>query len=229
MEERYLRNIPALSPSEQKLLKTKQVLIVGCGGLGGYLSELLLRLGIGSIIAADADTFEASNLNRQLLCQIPLLGTEKSEAAAVRAAAVNPDVQFRSISERLTANNLPALLQGCDAVLDALDSIADRKILAAACSNAGIPLIHGAVCGWTAQAAVSLPGDNLLDRLYPSGSSIPDKGILSFTPSLCASMQASLCVQLLCGRPVETGTLYCFDLLHMELETIPFTERTNLP
>lgn len=229
MEEQYLRNLPALSSSEQELLKHKQVLIAGCGGLGGYLLELLLRLGIGNIAAADGDMFETTNLNRQLLCQISLIGTEKAAAAAARAAAINPNVQFRSIPSRLTSENLPVLLQNCDAVLDALDSVADRRILAEACSNAQVPLIHGAVSGWIAQAAVSLPGDHLIDRIYPSVPMPNDKSVLSFTPALCASLQVSLCVQLLCSRPVETGTLYCFDLLHMELETIPLTERTNLP
>jgi len=66
-----------------------------------------------------------------------------------------------------------------------------------------------------------LPEDQLIDTLYPEGIEIRDKSVLSFTPALCASMQASLCVKLLVGRPVETGTLYYFDLLHQEFETIP--------
>ena len=48
-----------------------------------------------------------------------------------------------------------------------------------------------------------------------------NKSVLSFTPAVCASMQVSLCVKLLLGRPVETGTVYYFDLLNEEFETIP--------
>ena len=87
--------------------------------------------------------------------------------------------------------------------------------------NAGIPYIFGAIQGWVAQAAVSMPEDNLLEILYPEGTVIRDKSVLSFTPALCASMQVSLCVKLLTGRSVETGTVYHFDLLNQEFEAIP--------
>ena len=66
-----------------------------------------------------------------------------------------------------------------------------------------------------------MPGDGLVERLYPEGTVLADKSVLSFTPALCASMQVSLCVRLLTGRPVETGTICYFDLLNQEFETIP--------
>ena len=106
-------------------------------------------------------------------------------------------------------------------VLDALDNIPGRKLLAKACSKAGIPFIHGAISGWVAQAAISMPDDNLMELLYPQETVLKDKSVLSFTPALCASMQASLCIRLLTGRPVETGILYYYDLLNQEFEVIP--------
>lgn len=57
--------------------------------------------------------------------------------------------------------------------------------------------------------------------LYPRDIPLRDKSVLSFTPSLCASLQSALCVKLLVGRPVETGTIFYFDLLNQEFETIP--------
>jgi len=222
MDARYTRNIPALSEQECALLRTKKVAVIGCGGLGGHLSELLARVGIGSIRAVDGDVFEETNLNRQLLSTVPLLGTSKAQAAALRVQDVNPDVQVQVVASFLTEANAADLISGCDAVLDALDNISARKILARASEEAGIPYIYGAIQGWVAQAAVSMPGDRLVELLYPEGTVIRDKSVLSFTPALCASMQASLCVKLLVGRPVVTGTVYFFDLLNQELETIPF-------
>ena len=221
MEPRYLRNVPALTREECALLRTKKIAVIGCGGLGGHLIDLLARLGIGSILAVDGDIFDASNLNRQLLSQVSLLGTEKARAAADRVRMVNPDVKVRSETVFLDESNALSLITGCDAVLDALDNIPSRKILSAACEQANIPYIYGAIQGWVAQAAVSMPGDHLIDTLYPEEIEIRDKSVLSFTPALCASMQASLCVKLLAGRPVETGTVYYFDLLNQEFETIP--------
>ena len=82
MEARYARNIPALSATECEILRQKRVLVVGCGGLGGHVIDQLARIGVGSIRAVDGDVFEETNLNRQLLSSVPLLGVNKAKAAA---------------------------------------------------------------------------------------------------------------------------------------------------
>ena len=105
--------------------------------------------------------------------------------------------------------------------MDALDNIPSRRLLASACEEEGIPYVYGAIQGWVAQAAVSMPGDNLIGKLFPVEVEIRDKSVLSFTPAMCASIQTSLCVKLLVGRPVDTGTVYYFDLLNQKFETIP--------
>ena len=220
MEPRYTRNIPALTEEECALLRGKKAAIIGCGGLGGHLVDQLARIGIGALRVVDGDVFEPSNLNRQLLSEMPLLGVSKAKAAADRVMRVNPDIEVEAVNQFLTQDNAGQIILGCDVVLDGLDNIESRKILAAACREAGIPYIFGAIQGWIAQAAVSMPGDNLMDILYPAGTAIRDKSVLSFTPALCASMQVALCVKLLTGRAVETGTLYYFDLLNQEFEAI---------
>ena len=221
MEGRYARNIPALSGEECRILGGKRILVAGCGGLGGHIIDQLARIGIGHLRVVDGDVFEASNLNRQLLCEMSLLGTEKAQAAADRIRRVNPDVMVDAVTEYLTEANVSALIAGCDAVLDGLDNIPGRRLLAAACERAGIPYIYGAIQGWVAQAAVSMPGDRLIPKLFPEDVEIRDKSVLSFTPALCASMQVSLCVRLLTGRDVETGSIYYYDLLNQEFEIIP--------
>ena len=221
MNPRYERNIPALSEAECRSLQDKRVLVVGCGGLGGHLIDLLARIGVGFLRVVDGDVFEPSNLNRQLLSEVPLLGVSKAKAAAARISRVNPDVEVEAIDAFLTEANAGRLLSGCDVVLDGLDNIESRRILAKECARSGIPYVYGAVSGWVAQAAVSMPGDHLVETLYPEGAVLKNKSVLSFTPALCASMQVALCVKLLLGRPVETGTVFYFDLLNQEFEAIP--------
>ena len=222
MDPRYVRNIPALTEAECLLLRQKRVLVVGCGGLGGHIIDQLARISVGTLRIVDGDVFEPSNLNRQLLSQVSLLGIPKATAAAEHIARVNPDVQVESTAEFLTEANALDFVKGCDAVLDGLDNIPSRKALASACKQAGIPYIYGAIQGWVAQAGISLPGDDLIETLFPQEVDIRDKSVLSFTPALCASMQTSLCVKLLVGRPVETGTVYYYDLLNQEFESISF-------
>ena len=221
MNPRYERNVPALSEEECNILLGKRVLVVGCGGLGGHLIDMLARIGVGMLRVVDGDVFEPSNLNRQLLSEVPLLGVSKAKAAAAKVSRVNPEISVEAVDSFLTEKNVRRLLLFCDVVLDGLDNIESRRILAKECERAGIPYIYGAVNGWVAQAAISMPGDHLVEKLYPEGSVLKNKSVLSFTPALCASMQVSLCVKLLTGRQVETGKLYYFDLLNQEYETIP--------
>lgn len=221
MDSRYARNFPALTEAEWNILKQKRILVVGCGGLGGHIIDQLARIGIGSIRAVDGDVFEESNLNRQLLSDTAHLGSSKADAAAAHIARVNPDITVEATGEFLTETNSAALIAGCDIVMDALDNVHSRRILAAACAGAGIPYVYGAVSGWVAQAAISLPHEHLIEKLFPKDIEIQDKSVLSFTPALCASIQTALCVKYLTGRAVETGTVYYFDLLNQEFETIP--------
>lgn len=221
MESRYERNVPALTNAECALLRHKRVLVVGCGGLGGHIIDQLSRIGIGFLRVVDGDVFESSNLNRQLLSRIGLLGSSKAKGAADHVAQVNPDVSVEAVEVFMTRQKAAELIADCDIVMDALDNIPSRRLLSAVCAEAGIPYVYGAIQGWVAQAAISMPGDLLIDRLYPQEIVIRDKSVLSFTPALCASMQTSLCVKWLTGRPVETGKIFYFDLLNQEFETIP--------
>lgn len=218
--DRYFRNIGAISAEEQHKLKQCSVCIAGLGGLGGYILEFMTRLGIGSITGIDFDRFETTNLNRQLLSGVNNTGSEKAEAAAQRVKLINSEVRFTAITEKLTAANAAQLLAGHDLVFDALDSAEGRLVLAYACSGLNIPLVHGAVNGWLAQAAVIYPGDDTLEKLYagiPARSRPP--AVLPFTPAAAASLQVSLALRVLLRREVPPpGMLYLLDLLTMEID-----------
>lgn len=216
-ENRYIRNLGALTAEEQQALAEKKVFVAGCGGLGGNILDQLLRLGYGRIKAADGDTFEISNLNRQLMSSPEVIGRSKAKTAEEYAKRINPDVEFLAEDCFITEENVGQMISGYDAVIDALDSIPARRILKAECDRQKIPFIHGAIGAWVAQAAISMPGDGLLDMLYPNEAKTIKKSSLAFTVALCASLQVSLCTQLLCGRSLETGKVYYIDLQDMEL------------
>ena len=216
MDGRFVRSLGALEEREFAILRGKKVLIAGCGGLGGYLVEYLLRAGVGRIVAADPKRFERSNLNSQLLCTEETIGRCKALAAAGRVALVAPDIRFTGHICRLDSLSLPGLLRGCDAALDALDNVESRRLLKAECDRQDVPYFFGAVSGWVAHAALSRKGDALTEILYPEEYKQKEAGILPFTPALGAAMQAALCLRFLCGRPVEAGYLYSFDLLRMD-------------
>ena len=223
MDLRYSRNIPAISPEEQAALKDKKVLVLGCGGLGGYIIENLLRMGVGAITAVDGDSFDESNLNRQLLATEATLGRNKAIAAAQRAKEVNSQVQFTAIDSFFTAENAKEIVSGHDLVMDALDSIEARLLLEDVCAKLDVTIVHGAVNGWVMQAAVIPPGERLMHILYASPAENREQSTLPMTAQLCAALQCAEAVKLLCGHPSAIeNRLLTGDLHQLEWEYFYF-------
>lgn len=221
MEQRYVRNLGALSPAECERLRQKRVCVVGCGGLGGYVIEQLARMGVGTLTLVDGDVFDESNLNRQLLCLEASIGQGKAKAAVARAAAVNSQVQAVAVPQFLTADNAADILQGHDLAIDALDGIPARHILANACAALSIPIVHGAIGGWNAQVTVVLPNSGVYSMLYPEGAVAQAAGNPAFTPALAASIQAAEAVKLLVGRESTlAGRLLLIDMLYHTYDLI---------
>lgn len=226
MKNRYQRNMNLLTPDENLTIREKRACVVGCGGLGGYIIEMLARLGIGFITAIDGDVFDETNLNRQLLSEEGLIGKPKAEAAKARIQKVNSDVLVHTKSVFLKEENAVSLIAGHDVVMDALDNISSRRILERACEAQGIPLIHGAIAGWYGQVTTIMPGAHVFSKLYPEAA---DKGIEtelgnpSFTPALVASIQVSEALKVLLkkGEPLD-GKLLTLNLLDHEYQIFEF-------
>jgi molybdopterin-synthase adenylyltransferase len=226
MLARYSRNIETLSIVENESLSQKKVCVIGCGGLGGYIIEMLGRLGAGHIIAVDGDVFEESNLNRQILSDVEVLGIKKAFIAQQRMSKVNPYVKVDAVTERLTQSNGKQILDGTDVVVDALDNIESRLVLEELCEQLNIPLVHGAIAGWYGQVSTILPGDKLLSRFYKSKDQKGAEkkyGNPSFTPAMVASIQVSEVLKLLIGRgELLSKKILFIDLLRQEYDVMEF-------
>ncbi|MTI94411.1 MAG: HesA/MoeB/ThiF family protein [Firmicutes bacterium] len=224
--ERYRKNIGMLSEAENLLLREKKAAVIGCGGLGGYILEMLARLGVGALTVVDGDVFAESNLNRQLLCRVDNLGKSKALEAAEHIRQINPHVQVTTMDIWLSSENAQGVLQGHDVVVDALDNVSGRKLLQAECARLGIPMVHGAIAGWYGQVATILPGDDTLDRIYTGerNMGLEEKlGNPSFTPALVASLQVAEVTKLLIGRGdlLSGGTMLFVDTLSQEFYRLP--------
>lgn len=217
LSARYDRNMRALSPEESASLAGKRATVVGAGGLGGYVVEMLARIGVGFIRVIDADAFEPSNLNRQLFATERTLGVAKADAAASRVAEVNSTVTIEPIRTLLTRENARELVAGSDVVVDALDNLKGRFWLAHACQEEGIPVVYGAIAGWFGQVATVFPGDVSFVTIYGSteGEGIQSQeGNLSFTAACVASHQAAEAVKVLVRRgDVLRNRLLMIDML----------------
>ena len=186
------------------------VCVVGCGGLGGYVAEYLIRLGVGHIIAVDGDKFSESNLNRQILCTLDTLGEYKAEAVKQRAESINKAVSVTAVNEFLTGENAGEIIKNADVVIDALDSMDARKTLFNACKMSGKTMIHGAIGTSGMQIAVIPP-----DRDFPKmqAETVHGDEVLAHVPAICAGYEVSECVKLLRGENSSlSGKMLCIDL-----------------
>ncbi|MEA4894815.1 MAG: ThiF family adenylyltransferase [Oscillospiraceae bacterium] len=221
MEERYSKNLGALTQNEIEQLRGKRACVVGCGGLGGYIIEFLTRIGLGKITVVDGDSFVLSNLNRQLLSTEALIGAGKAEAAAERVRAINSALSVKAVPFYLTNENADGIIAKHDIVLDALDSVSSRRILVDSCARQALPLVHGAISGWRAQVSVIAANSGAFDRIYSEEATAKQLPGLSFTPALAASIQAAEAVKILVGRePSLQSRLLIADLLTQEYNTV---------
>ena len=121
-----------LITSKEKIekIKEKNILLIGLGGVGGYTFETLVRSGISNITVVDGDTFEESNLNRQVLSLISTIGKNKTDVAESRAREINPDINVKKITKILTKENINEInFSEYDYVVDACDTMDVKKEL----------------------------------------------------------------------------------------------------
>ncbi len=218
--KRFFNNLLTISRQEQKQLAQKSVLIAGCGGLGGFVGEYLTRLGLGSVFYCDFDEFELGNINRQLLCTEKTLGKNKAVAAKERSLSINPSVNAKALTQRITKDNADGIILGCDLIVDALDNIADRIMLEKAAHKNLVPIISVAVKGYMGQVAVSLPGDFTVFKMYDNYKEKKEIGTLSFVAGITSGLAAREVVRLLFGDNCGSRRVLIIDTLNSKLETI---------
>src|SRR5437868_3574919 len=133
--ERYARHLVLREvggPGQQRL-KAASALIVGAGGLGAPAALYLAAAGIGTIILADPDDVEVSNLQRQVIYASDDVGRAKVDAAADRLAALNPHIFVAGFNGAFDPATADQLVEGVDLVLDGTDDFGVRFCVNEAC------------------------------------------------------------------------------------------------
>lgn len=125
-------------------LSQKSVMLFGIGGVGGFALEALVRVGVGEIWLVDYDTVSVSNINRQIIADTTTIGRLKTEVAAERAQRIRPSVKIHSISEFVSVENIPQVIQNAgriDYIIDAIDTVTSKLALIEYAKSANIPII----------------------------------------------------------------------------------------
>ena len=222
---RYALNLGSFTPAGQKKLLQSRVLVVGLGGLGGYVAEQLARAGVGRIAAADPDVFEEKNLNRQTFCTQAGLGQKKVLEVAKRLRQINPAVEFSGHAVKFQQLD-DEVFDDLNLVFDCLDGIDDRLALEAKCASQNLVLIHGAIAGWFGQVGISRPGSGLLRKVYGTQRYGVEQSLGNppFTPAVVGSLAVALGIKVLLDITVpQDESLRFIDLLDNEWEDLHFS------
>ncbi|PHS27262.1 MAG: molybdopterin biosynthesis protein MoeB [Robiginitomaculum sp.] len=218
--ERYARHLVLKDiggPGQNKLRDAK-VLIIGAGGLGAPAALYLAAAGIGTLGLMDDDRVSLSNLQRQVLFTSDDVGRPKTQAAASRLRALNPDTDFALHQGRFDESQ-KGILTGYDLVLDGTDNFTARFAINAACHRLGKPLVSGAAIGFEGQLACfhSHKGQTpcyrcLVPTMPHEGDTCESIGVIGALTGIIGSMMALEAIKIITGAgdPLY-GRLMIFD------------------
>ncbi len=240
---RYSRHLVLEKFGVKNQLKLKQarVLVIGAGGLGSPALLYLAAAGIGQIGIADFDTVDITNLQRQVLFTTADIGTNKAIASVDRLKALNPLIELKSYTLRLTASNALDIIKEYDIILDGSDNFPTRYLVNDACVLLRKPLVYGSILKFEGQVSVFnlQKPDNSVSTNYrdlfpqpPTPESVPnceEAGVLGVLPGIIGSLMATEAIKIITniGKPLA-DRLLIFDALDSEITTINIPNRNAI-
>ncbi len=221
--ERYRRllNLPHVGEEGLSLLSKKRALVVGAGGLGTPAAAYLVASGTGHVTIVDGDVVELSNLSRQVMYSTEDLGKAKAGILARKLFLLNPDVVVEGLDVKIEPSDFAGVLRlisGYDVVLSCVDNASLRYALNQACVERKVPLVDGAVKGFTGVLTVVVPGKGpCYECAFPqsrAGKVAGGPPIWSPLPGVVGALEASEALKLMLGiGNVKAGWVLLIDLL----------------
>ena len=236
--EKYSRQVmlEEIGYEGQLKLKKSKACVVGVGGLGNPIVTRLVAMGIGTIRIVDRDVIELSNLHRQTMFDESDVGQVKVEVAARKLKKMNSDVIIEALP--VSVNDYTALdvVEGCDVVIDALDSVNARYSLNKACIKKNIPFVTGAAVGVSGQVFTILPHQTACYHcIFPSldENSMPTcstEGVHPSILSIVGGIEVAEAVKVLIGRtPTLANKLLYIDLDNLDFNKTSFSKVDECP
>jgi len=191
MKEQFVRNLGIMSEAEVAKLQHTTIAIAGCGCIGGFSAELLVRMGIGRVILADPDTFDLSNINRQCAATHLTVGVSKVTALQNHLLAINPSLEIVQFPEGVNEHNGDEFVAEADYVIDAIDYFAFPEAVALhrAARRKGLHIITAVALGFGATVLTFAPDGMSIEQYtgISEQASIEQLQGVTFPPSGYAS------------------------------------------
>ena len=214
------------------------MLLLGAGGLGCPAGVYLAAAGVGTLGLVDADTVDASNLQRQIIHATSRVGMPKVDSAEIAINELNPDVKVVKYQERVNSENVDRIFKGWDVVIDGCDNFPTRYLVNDASLFNKVPVVHGSIFRFDGQVTTFMPFEGPCYRcLYPEpppphfAPSCAEVGVLGILPGIvgtaCRTTEA---IKLILGKgnPL-VGRLLQYDSMNMTFRSFKLRRDKNCP
>lgn len=230
--DRYARHIVLreIGGEGQRRLLAARIGVIGAGGIGSPLIQYLAAAGVGLLRLVDPDTVSLDNLQRQVLFGTNDVGRLKVDVAGEAVAALNRDVRFEGVAERIEAGNAAGLLAGLDAVVDGSDNFATRLAVSDHCTRSRLPLVSAAIGQFQAQVGTfrGWETDKPCYRCFVGDAfdaedcdTCSELGVLGAFAGLAGAWAAMEAIRAVTGfGSDQAGKLHVFDGLAPALRTL---------
>ena len=220
-----------INKKEQLKLKNSKITVIGCGGIGGAVIEMLARMGVSHLKIVDMDKFDVSNINRQLMSSMDRVGQAKTDVTKEIIASINPFVEVETFKTELNQKNVDEIVAGSSVVVDALDNLTSRIITSRCALKLQIPFVHGAIHGTMGQITTFTSetptyeetfnlssfgkdlNDEVLREVEKLAKSVPP--VMGPVPNIVGCLQAFEVVKIVTGRGniITAPEVLIFDLM----------------
>jgi len=225
--ERYRRQmmLQGFTAEHQQRLKNATALVAGVGGLGGTAALYLAVAGIGRLVLVHQGNLTVSNMNRQVLMRDDAIGKSRVQQAKKTIGQINPGVEVEVFDERITGDNVQALLLDAQIALSARPNFSERRVLNKACIEKGIPMVEAAMNGMEGYIFNVVPKvASCIHCVYPEDDpSWEELGfpVLGAVSGMLGCMMALEAIKLLTGygKPLLSEMLV-FNTLDMEFRKV---------
>lgn len=236
--DRYSRQIrlPQIGERGQQKILDASALIIGMGGLGSPASLYLAAAGIGRLVISDYDVVEESNLQRQIIHTSASVGELKVDSAKRGIEALNPDCEVDSINYQIDGDELKAVIDSVDIVLDCSDNFPTRFEVNRCCVEGDTPLVSGAAIRLEGQIMNYQPGVGgpcyqcLYTQVYENAETCEMEGVLGPVVGVIGTMQALQTLLILSdlGEPL-IGRLLLLDAANLEWQAVNLPKNSACP
>jgi adenylyltransferase/sulfurtransferase len=203
---------------QEKLVNSKAV-VIGLGALGGIISTVLARAGVGYLKILDRDYVELDNLQRQILFDENDIDSPKAVAAVDKLEKTNSDIKIDSVITDVNFSNIEYLIEGADVVVDGTDNMETRFLINDACVKNNIPWVYGGAIGTTGMTMNIIPGKTACFKCFvnkiPQPGALPTcdtAGVINAIPMVIGSIQGVEALKIILGQPDLNEHLIIYDI-----------------